>query len=103
LFTCSLVHLFTCSLVHLFTCLLVCLFIGWRVGASFDEQSVELEAILKKLGFNKPSMASLNDFSVSSVNRKNKINMDEYPDRWEQYTYRLDLAKKYDEEKYGKK
>ncbi|ENV96305.1 hypothetical protein F938_02205, partial [Acinetobacter bereziniae LMG 1003 = CIP 70.12] len=81
----------------------VFIFIGWRVGASFDGQSIELEAILKKLGFNKPSMASLNDFSVSSVNRKNKINMDEYPDRWEQYTYRLDLAKKYDEEKYGKK
>jgi hypothetical protein len=86
-----------------FLFVLVFAFIGWRVGASFDEQSVELEAILKKLGFNKPSMASLNDFSVSSVNRKNKINMDEYPDRWEQYTYRLDLAKKYDEEKYGKK
>jgi hypothetical protein len=73
------------------------------VGASFDEQSVELEAILKNLDFNKPSMASLNDFSVSSVNRKNKVKMDEYPDRWEQYTYRLDLAKQYDEEKYGKK
>ncbi|MEG6548538.1 hypothetical protein V6C59_22100, partial [Acinetobacter bereziniae] len=77
--------------------------VGWRIGASFDEQSIELEAILKKLEFNKPSMASLNDFSVSSVNRKNKINMDEYPDRWEQYTYRLDLAKQYDEEKYGTK
>ncbi|TNL55541.1 putative type VI secretion system effector [Acinetobacter bereziniae] len=86
-----------------FTCLLVCLFIGWRVGASFDSQSIELEAILKKLDFNKPSMASLNDFSVFSVNRKNKIKMNEYPDRWEQYTYRLDLAKQYDEEKYGKK
>ncbi len=56
-----------CSLVHLFTCSLVCLFIGWRVGASFDSQScIELEAILKKLDFNKPSMASLNDFSVFS-------------------------------------
>ncbi|WP_335990137.1 putative type VI secretion system effector [Acinetobacter bereziniae] len=77
--------------------------IGWRIGASFDEQSIELEAILKKLEFNKPSMASLNDFSVSSVNRKNKIKRDEYPDRWEQYTYCLDLAKQYDEEKYGKK
>jgi hypothetical protein len=48
-------------------------------------------------------MASLNDFSVSSVNRKNKVKMDEYPDRLEQNTYSLDLAKKYDEEKYGKK
>jgi hypothetical protein len=85
-----------------FLFVLVFAFIGWRVGASFDEQSVELEAILKKLGFNKPSMASLNDFSVSSVNRKNKIKRDEYPDRWEQYTYRLDLAKQYDEEKYEK-
>ena len=77
--------------------------IGWRIGASFDDQSIELEAILKKLGFNNPSMANLNDFSVFSVNRKNKIKMNEYPDRWEQYTYRLDLAKEYDEEKYGKK
>ncbi|WP_423854726.1 putative type VI secretion system effector [Acinetobacter guillouiae] len=87
----------------IFTILIAFIFIGWRVGTSFDEQSIELEAILKKLGFNKPSMASLNDFSVSSVNRKNKIKTDEYPDRWEQYTYRLDLAKQYDEEKYGKK
>lgn len=77
--------------------------IGWRIGASFDGQSIELEAILKKLDFNKPSMASLNDFSVFSINIKNKIKMNEYPDRWEQYTYRLDLAKQYDEEKYGKK
>ena len=90
-------------ILTILTILIAFIFIGWRVGASFDEQSIELEAILKKLGFNKPSMASLNDFSVSSVNRKNKINMDEYPDRWEQYTYRLDLAKQYDEEKYGKK
>jgi hypothetical protein len=86
-----------------FLFVLVFAFIGWRVGASFDEQSVELEAILKKLGFNKPSMANLNDFSVFSMNIKNKIKRDEYPDRWEQYTYRLDLAKQYDEEKYGKK
>ncbi|WP_252715545.1 putative type VI secretion system effector [Acinetobacter bereziniae] len=77
--------------------------IGWRIGASFDEQSIELEAILKKLEFNKPSIANLNDFSVFSMNIKNKIKRDEYPDRWEQYTYRLDLAKQYDEEKYGKK
>ena len=89
--------------ISFFICLFICLFIGWKVGASFDEQSVELEAILKKLDFNKPSMASLNDFSVFSINIKNKIKMDEHPDRWEQYTYRLDLAKQYDEEKYGKK
>ena len=88
---------------YLFIYLFICLFGGWVVGGSFDEQSIELEAILKKLGFNNPSMANLNDFSVFSVNRKNKIKMNEYPDRWEQYTYRLDLAKEYDEEKYGKK
>ncbi|UUN99786.1 hypothetical protein I9054_010185 [Acinetobacter bereziniae] len=90
-------------ILTILTILIAFIFIGWRVGASFDEQSIELEAILKKLDFNKPSMASLNDFSVFSVNRKNKIKMNEYPDRWEQYTYRLDLAKQYDEEKYGKK
>lgn len=28
--------------------------------------------------------------------------MDEYPDRWEQYTYHLDLAQQADKEKYGK-
>ncbi|MFW1826231.1 putative type VI secretion system effector [Acinetobacter sp. ULE_I092] len=87
----------------LFKNLIICLFGGWVGGVSFDEQSIELEAILKKLGFNKPSMANLNDFSVFSMNIKNKIKRDEYPDRWEQYTYRLDLAKQYDEEKYGKK
>jgi hypothetical protein len=87
----------------LFIYLIICFIGGWVVGGSFDEQSIELEAILKKLGFNKPSMANLNDFSVFSMNIKNKIKRDEYPDRWEQYTYRLDLAKQYDEEKYGKK
>ncbi|MDR6541345.1 hypothetical protein ABIC56_001462 [Acinetobacter bereziniae] len=87
----------------LFIYLIICFIGGWVVGGSFDEQSIELEAILKKLEFNKPSMANLNDFSVFSMNIKNKIKRDEYPDRWEQYTYRLDLAKKYDEEKYGKK
>ncbi|MCU4540936.1 hypothetical protein KTJ16_07085 [Acinetobacter bereziniae] len=89
--------------INILVVMFICLFIGWRIGVSFDVQSIELEAILKKLDFNKPSMASLNDFSVFSVNRKNKIKMNEYPDRWEQYTYRLDLAKQYDEEKYGKK
>ena len=80
----------------------VCLLIGWRIGASFDEQCIELEAILRKLDFYKPSMASLNNFSVFAINRKNKIKMDEYPDRWEQYTYRIDLAQQADKEKYGK-
>ena len=87
----------------LFISLFICFIGGWVVGGSFDEQSIELEAILKKLGFNKPSMANLNDFSVFSMNIKNKIKRDEYPDRWEQYTYRLDLAKQHDDEKYGKK
>ena len=77
--------------------------IGWRIGGSFDEQSIEFEAILRKLDFNKPSMASLNNYSVFAINRKNKIKMDEYPDRWEQYTYHLDLAQKADADKYGKK
>ncbi|WP_288382015.1 putative type VI secretion system effector [uncultured Acinetobacter sp.] len=90
-------------IITFFIFIFIFIFIGWRVGVSFDEQSVELEAILKKLGFNKPSMANLNDFSVFSMNIKNKIKRDEYPDRWEQYTYCLDLAKQYDEEKYGKK
>ncbi|MFW1948559.1 hypothetical protein ACG907_11660, partial [Acinetobacter bereziniae] len=49
-------------------------FIYLAIGVSFDVQSIELEAILKKLDFNKPTMVSLNDFSVSSINKKNKIN-----------------------------
>ena len=32
-------------LISFFICLLISLFIGWRVGASFDEQSIELESI----------------------------------------------------------
>ena len=78
-------------------------FIGWRVGASFDEQSIELEAILKKLGFYKPTMMSLNNYSIFNVKKKNKEKDIKYPDRWEQYTYRIDLAQKDDAEKYGKK
>ena len=89
-------------LITLFVCFFACLLIGWRIGASFDEQCIELEAILRKLGFYKPSMASLNNFSVFAINRKNKIKMNEYPDRWEQYTYHLDLAQQADKEKYGK-
>ena len=82
---------------------LVFLFIGWRVGASFDEQSIELEAILKKLGFYKPTVISLNDYTIFSVKKRNKEKDIKYPDRWEQYTYRIDLAQKDDAEKYGKK
>ena len=84
-------------------CFLCFIFIGWRVGASFDEQSVELEAILKKLGFYKPTVISLNDYTIFSVKKRNKEKDIKYPDRWEQYTYRIDLAQKDDAEKYGKK
>ena len=82
---------------------IIFLFIGWRVGASFDEQSVELEGILKKLGFYKPTVISLNDYTIFSVKKRNKEKDIKYPDRWEQYTYRIDLAQKDDAEKYGKK
>ena len=75
------------------------LLIGWRVGASFDEQSIELEAILKKLGFYKPTMMSLNKYSIFSTEpANNQLN-----ERWKDYTYRIDLAQKDDAEKYGKK
>ncbi len=90
------------QIVFLFFSLLMG-FVGWRVGASFDEQSIELEAILLKLGFNKPTMMSLYDFSVFKIRYKNTDDTREYGDRWAMYTYCLDLAKKADEEKYGKK
>lgn len=85
----------------LFTLLMI--FMGWRLGASFDEQSIELEAILLKLGFNKPTMMSLYDFSVINFKHKNNNDEREYTSRMAIYTYRIDLAKKADEEKYGKK
>lgn len=78
------------------------LFIGWRVGASFDEQSIELEAILLKLGFNNPTMISLYDYSVFNIMKKNNEKIEGYSTRWADYTYRIDLAKKVDAEKYGK-
>lgn len=78
--------------------------IGWKVGASFDGQSVELEAILKKLGFNKPSRMDLQHFALNDLSWKNKEDNKGYGhERWKDYTYRIDLAKKVDEEKYGKK
>ena len=89
-------------LCTLFICLFFFLFIGWRVGASFDEQSIELESILKKLGFNKPSRMNLQIFALSDLSWKNK-EKDFIQERWKDYTYRIDLAKQYDEEKYGKK
>ena len=89
-------------LISFFICLLISLFIGWRIGASFDEQSIELESILKKLGFNKPSRMNLQIFALSDLSWKNK-EKDFIQERWKDYTYRIDLAKQYDEEKYGKK
>ncbi|KEC82641.1 putative type VI secretion system effector, partial [Acinetobacter sp. ETR1] len=78
--------------------------IGWRIGASFDGQSIELEAILKKLGFNKPSRMDLQHYALNDLSWKNKEDNKGYVhERWKDYTYRIDLAKQYDEEKYGKK
>ncbi|MBJ9931265.1 hypothetical protein I5694_21450, partial [Acinetobacter bereziniae] len=85
-----------------FLFILVFIFIGWRVGASFDGQSIELEAILKKLGFNKPSRMDLQHYALNDLSWKNK-DKDFIHERWKDYTYRIDLAKQYDEEKYGKK
>lgn len=87
-----------------FSFILVFIFIGWRVGASFDGQSIELEAILKKLGFNKPSRMDLQHYALNDLSWKNKEDNKGYVhERWKDYTYRIDLAKQYDEEKYGKK
>ncbi|WP_151960666.1 putative type VI secretion system effector [Acinetobacter bereziniae] len=88
--------------ITLCVCMCVFILIGWRVGASFDEQSIELEAILKKLGFNRPSRIDLQNFALSDLSWKNK-EKDFIHERWKDYTYRIDLAKQYDEEKYGKK
>lgn len=77
------------------------LFMGWRIGASFDEQSIELEAILLKLDFNNPTMISLYDYSVFNIMKKNNEKIEGYSTRWADYTYRIDLAKKFDAEKYG--
>jgi len=89
-------------ILTILTILITFIFIGWRVGASFDGQSIELEAILKKLGFSKPSRMNLQNFALSDLSWKNK-EKDFIHDRWKDYTYRIDLAKQYDEEKYGKK
>ncbi|MCU4535620.1 hypothetical protein KTI96_00385 [Acinetobacter bereziniae] len=88
--------------INILIIMFICLFIGWRVGASFDGQSIELEAILKRLGFNKPSRMDLQNFALSDLSWKNK-EKDFIHERWKDYTYRIDLAKQYDEEKYGKK
>lgn len=84
--------------------IMICLFlfIGWRIGASFDEQSIEIEAILLKLGFNNPTMISLYDYSVFNIMKKNNEKIEGYSTRWADYTYRIDLAKKVDAEKYSK-
>ena len=90
--------------INIIIIMFICLFIGWRVGASFDGQSIELEAILKKLGFNKPSRIDLQHYALNDLSWKNKEDNKGYGhERWKDYTYRIDLAKQYDEEKYGKK
>ena len=79
------------------------IFIGWRIGASFDEQSIELEAILKKLGFYKPSRMNLQEYALNDLSWKNKEDNKGYGhERWKDYTYRIDLAQQADKEKYGK-
>nr|WP_320108668.1 hypothetical protein [Acinetobacter lanii] len=75
--------------------------VGWRIGASFDGQSIEFEAILKKLGFNKPSRMDFQKYALTDLAWQDKENKEE-DERWKDYTYRIDLAKQYDEEKYGK-
>lgn len=87
----------------LFFCILLFIYGGWHIGGSFDEQSIKLEAILKKLGFHKPSRMDLQDFALNDLSLKNKEDNKDYGhERWKDYTYRIDLAKQYDEEKYGK-
>lgn len=91
-------------ILTILTILITFIFIGWRVGASFDGQSIELEAILKKLGFSKPSRMDLQHYALNDLSWKNKEDNKGYGhERWKDYTYRIDLAKQYDEEKYGKK
>ena len=87
----------------MFILFVVIVYSGSRVGASFDEQSSELEAILNKIGFYKPTMISLSDYSVFIVGLKNEEIDNQVDERWMQYTYRLDLAKQADAEKYGNK
>lgn len=85
----------------LFCCILLFIYGGWHIGGSFDEQSIKLEAILKKLGFHKPSRMDLQDFALTDLSWKNKEKDFEH-ERWMDYTYRIDLAQKEDAEKYGK-
>lgn len=85
----------------IFIIFIMFIFIGWRVGASFDGQSIGLAAILKKIGFNKPSRMDLQDFALTDLSWKNKEKDFEH-ERWMDYTYRIDLAQKEDAEKYGK-
>ena len=83
--------------------ILLSFFIGWRVGTSFDGQSIELEAILKKLEFHKPSHMDLQHFALNDLSWNNKEdNKGHDHERWKDYTYRIDLAQQADAEKYGK-
>ena len=45
---------------------------------------------------------NLQNFALSDLSWKNQ-EKDFIHECWKDYTYRIDLAKKYDEEKYGKK
>ncbi|WP_332605333.1 putative type VI secretion system effector [Acinetobacter sp. ESBL14] len=89
-------------LITLFCSFLIFIFIGWQVGGSFDGQSIELEAILKKIGFHEPSRMDLQNFALTDLEWKNKKDDVEH-ERWKDFTYRLDLARQADESKHGKK
>ncbi|MEG0650686.1 MAG: putative type VI secretion system effector [Acinetobacter sp.] len=83
--------------------ILISLLIGWNIGSSFDKQSIELEVILKKLGFYKPSRMNLQEYALNDLSWKNKEDNKGYGhERWKDYTYRIDLAQQADKEKYGK-
>lgn len=75
---------------------------GWWLGVCFDEQNIELEAILIKQGFYNPTMMNLNQYSVEIVDFERRESEGEPTLRWMQYAFRIDLAKKDDAEKYGK-
>lgn len=76
---------------------------GWWLGVCFDEQNIELEAILIKQGFYNPTMMNLNQYSVEIVDFDRRESEGAPTLRWMQYAFRIDLAKKADAEKYGNK
>lgn len=83
--------------IVLFISSLITILIGWRIGASFDEQSMELEAIARKLGFHNPTMLNLGDYKQSSLAPDVKTFW-----RGHHYTYFLDKALEDDHKKYPK-